>query len=113
MNNFPFYQHFVAKIFLHPKTDLNEQLVDNIADLFINSFGLKVVSRGKYEYTNNGLTKFYVLSQSHLVIHTWPENRAIHIDLMTCNTKIIEPKLLEKVLKELPIEKIKITKLKY
>jgi len=26
----------------------------------------------------------WVLSQSHLVCHTWPEKHAVHIDLMTC-----------------------------
>jgi len=84
MNNFPFYQHYVIKIIFDSDVSVDEKLVDQVAKILIEKFALKVVNQGRHEFTNNGLTKFWVLSQSHLVIHSWPENYALHVDLMTC-----------------------------
>lgn len=97
---------------MFPKTiRVDEILVDKIAKTLIKKLKLKVVSQGKHEFTNDGLTKFFVLSQSHLVIHSWPENRALHVDLMTCN---IENELSNKnILQNFGAEKIEMVRLKY
>jgi len=96
MNDFPFFQHHVVKIIFKESVDVDEELIDETATLIINVFDLKVVDQGRHEFANNGFTKFWVLSQSHLVIHSWPENNALHIDLMTC----IFPKITSKVIRE-------------
>jgi len=113
MNNFPFFKQYVIKIIFEDKVVINEKLIDEIADILINKFKLKVVNQGKHEFTNNGLTKCWILSQSHLIIHSWPENNALHIDLMTCSSFIANSKLFKKCLNNLLIKEIVAKKLKY
>lgn len=98
MNEFPYFQHFVAKISFNNETVVDEKLIDNVAGFLIRGLPLTVVSLGKHEFTNNGFTKFWVLSESHLVIHSWPEHGFIHLDLMTCSRLRITAKTIRVIL---------------
>ncbi len=113
MINFPFFQHCTIKIIFQSQTVIDEKLVNKVANLLITIMTLKVVSRGKYQFTNHGLTKFWILSQSHLIVHSWPENNALHIDLMTCSPVDFNQKTIKSSFVLLPIKDIIVTKLKY
>lgn len=113
MIDFPYFRHYAIKLIFPNKVVIDERFVDKIANLLIVNLKLTVVNQGKYEFTNNGLTKFWVLSQSHLVIHTWPEIGALHVDLMTCNPSILTSKIIENCLSSLPIQNIIVAELKY
>ena len=62
MNNFPEYQHFGVEIIFTEDREADENLTDSPANSLISSLKLKVVSQGKYKFTNHELTKFWVLS---------------------------------------------------
>ncbi len=113
MTNFPFFQHHVIKLVFSKEERMNEELIDKIANILVKVFELNVVSRGKYEFEDNGLTKFWILSQSHLVIHSWPEDNAVHIDLMTCSPSVIDPIEVERCLSSFSIKEVSVKKLKY
>lgn len=113
MNNFPFFQHYAIKIVFQKNVLIDENLINGIANLIIVKFKLKVVNEGRHEFTNNGFTKFWVLSQSHLVIHTWPENSAMHIDLMTCSSLVHTEEEIKRSLSSLPIKEIVVVNFKY
>lgn len=44
---------------------------------------------------SNGITYCFILSQSHFVIHTWPEECKIFFDIFTCNKKIDKEKCVD------------------
>ncbi|GIW66930.1 MAG: hypothetical protein KatS3mg095_0828 [Candidatus Parcubacteria bacterium] len=45
---------------------------------------------------NNGATLIFILSNSHLSIHTWPEKKLLNFDLFICNfKKNYEKKILD------------------
>ncbi|MBI2546291.1 S-adenosylmethionine decarboxylase [Candidatus Woesearchaeota archaeon] len=53
-----------------------------------NLTGLKIVRKASYRFSSNkGATYCFILSQSHLIIHTWPEKDSIAFDLFTCGGK--------------------------
>lgn len=54
------------------------------ADLLCKKLGLTVVDKNSYAFTPIGQTLVYILSQSHISFHTWPEFNTIHIDLVSC-----------------------------
>lgn len=50
---------------------------------------LKIVGE-KYHIFNepNGITYCFILSQSHFVVHTWPEEHRIFFDVFMCNKEL-------------------------
>lgn len=46
---------------------------------------LHVVSETGHQFTPVGATYIYVLSESHMSIHTYPENKTAYMDIFCCN----------------------------
>ena len=49
---------------------------------------LNVVNSCEYEVNPIGATMLYLLAESHLTIHTYPEKQACSINLYSCNANI-------------------------
>lgn len=79
----PLIKHFVALIKIKP-FDNSLVFVEKLADNVIYDLDLKVVKKVSYIFKPTGITLAYILFQSHLVIHTYPESGFIHIDLSIC-----------------------------
>ncbi len=79
----PLINHFSALIEVENFDNDSElsQALDNFADLL----NLNVVKKFDHAFEPIGKTLVYVLSQSHLAIHTWPEHKLIHLDLVSCS----------------------------
>ena len=56
-----------------------------LMDEIIQRCKLNVVSQCEYQFSPVGATMLYLLSESHLTIHTYPEKKACSINLYTCN----------------------------
>ena len=72
------------------ENDLLLETIDGIEPLMekiIEICKLKVVAKCKYQFTPIGVTMLYLLSESHLTIHTYPEKKACSINLYTCNAE--------------------------
>lgn len=61
------------------------QAIEEFAESIVGDLGLNVVKKLSHMFPPKGITLIYVLSESHLVIHTWPELGIIHVDLVTCS----------------------------
>jgi S-adenosylmethionine/arginine decarboxylase-like enzyme len=46
------------------------------------------VQEFQHAYTGAGLTCVLVLSESHAVLHTWPETGTVNIDVFSCSTRL-------------------------
>lgn len=51
---------------------------------FLEDFGFNVVVDNHHVFKNGGCSGFFLLSESHLSYHTWPEHSFATIDLFTC-----------------------------
>ncbi len=82
---FPYVDHFVVKLNKVPASiiDSKKQL-QKLAGEFCNIHKLNVVQSEIYKFKPYGYSLTFVLSNSNLLIHTWPEYGAIHVDLITC-----------------------------
>ena len=79
--------------------------VENLGKTVINGLELTVVKKIDHKFEPVGRTLVYILSESHLAIHTWPEFSILHIDLVSCkNTTVFDfDKVLASALKELKV----------
>jgi S-adenosylmethionine decarboxylase proenzyme len=48
------------------------------------AIGARVVTAALHRFSPHGVTGFLLLEESHLSIHTWPEQRYAALDLFTC-----------------------------
>jgi S-adenosylmethionine decarboxylase len=57
-----------------------------ILDKIVKEFDLNVVDKAIHQFEPFGVTGVYVLSESHLSIHTFVEEQKVSMDLYTCKT---------------------------
>lgn len=51
---------------------------------FTSHFGFNVIQTTYHEFKPQGITFIAILSESHIAVHTWPEYKTLHIDLVSC-----------------------------
>lgn len=57
----------------------------SILNNIVNKFKLNVVDEAVHQFQPFGVTGVYVLSESHLSIHTFVEEKKVAMDLYTCH----------------------------
>jgi S-adenosylmethionine decarboxylase len=65
--------------------------VDEVAELFIAALGragATIVDTVSHLFPRTGLTCVLILSESHAVLHTWPETGTINIDIFSCTPRL-------------------------
>lgn len=83
--NRPYFKHFVVEL-TEQSDNLNsiDWLVQKIESLLAD-LKIKHIKSTYHKFSPTGISLVYILSSSHVAIHTWPENNYLHIDLVTCS----------------------------
>ena len=50
--------------------------------------GATVVHEVSHAFPQAGLTCVLILSESHAVLHTWPETGTVNLDIFSCSTRL-------------------------
>jgi len=50
--------------------------------------GATIVQGVSHAFPGAGLTCVFILSESHAVLHTWPETGTVNIDIFSCSTRL-------------------------
>jgi len=58
-------------------------------EMFVSLLGLHIVKKTVHGFHPQGSSIVFILEESHIAVHVWPENSYIHIDLVTCSKKTI------------------------
>jgi S-adenosylmethionine decarboxylase len=64
---------------------------DEIVATFVATLehaGATVVGTLAHGFPDAGLTCVLILTESHAVIHTWPESGTVNIDIFSCSTRL-------------------------
>ena len=69
---------------------------------------LTVLSTSTHQFEPYGVTSLFLLSESHLSIHTWPEHGKFAMDVYSCNDNYSEMDIESIIRKYLPVEYIQI-----
>src|SRR5690349_21148200 len=107
----PFMQHWVAEMYevsselLDSEEQCKTKLLRVTAEL-----GLSIWTSFAYKF-NLGVSAFVVISESHVALHTWPEYRYAHVDIITCSEKTDFEAFRQALLTEFIPNTIKVTPL--
>jgi S-adenosylmethionine decarboxylase len=72
-------------------TDFVHRVPDEIMATFcaaLRRAGATVLHEHSHTFPEAGLTCVLILSESHAVLHTWPETGTVNIDIFSCSTKL-------------------------
>jgi S-adenosylmethionine decarboxylase proenzyme len=72
-------------------TDLVNRAPDEIMSTFcaaLRRAGATVVDEISHAFPEAGLTCVLILSESHAVLHTWPETGTVNIDIFSCSPRL-------------------------
>lgn len=64
---------------------------DHVTALFswiLEESGATVVSGDSHHFPVTGLTSVLILTESHAVLHTWPESGTVHLDIFSCSARL-------------------------
>jgi S-adenosylmethionine decarboxylase proenzyme len=59
---------------------------------FCKKLHLSIVNKLDHRFTPQGKSIVFILEESHIAVHTWPERGYIHIDMVTCSKHKQNPK---------------------
>lgn len=93
----PIINHFSALITVGNLSNDSVRIQEAL-NVFVSLLNLHVVKTVVHRFNPIGLTLVYILSESHLAIHTWPEHKLLHLDLVTCSG--LEKDVMEKAVYE-------------
>lgn len=71
----------IENVDLIKKCETLHELMNDI----IKKLKLNVVNYFTYDFKPQGASMVYLLQESHLTIHTYPEKNSLSLDLYTCN----------------------------
>jgi len=73
--------------------------------------GIDVLHSHFHRFHPHGLTGFFLLTASHLSVHTWPENDYAAIDLFTCSPEHITETVIKRLKERFSNNKLSLRKL--
>ena len=83
---FPYVDHVVIKVFkVSSKILESKKTLLSKLEKLCDRHKLKVIDTKITSFKPQGLSVTYILSSSNLLVHTWPEHNALHLDLVTCS----------------------------
>ena len=59
--------------------------------------GATIVHELSHTFPDAGLTCVFILSESHAVLHTWPETGTVNIDIFSCSTRLKSLEAIEEL----------------
>ncbi len=83
---FPYVDHYVFKLYGVDSAILkSKNRITAVVGEFCNKHKLKVMNTYVTQFKPFGLSLTYILANSNLIVHTWEEYDAVHVDLVTCS----------------------------
>ncbi len=79
--------HIIAEFLgVDPKIISKKDDVKRITDYAVKKSGLKAFSSSFHQFEPFGVSCVYLLRESHLSVHTWPEVSYLALDIFSCDS---------------------------
>ncbi|PIS21143.1 adenosylmethionine decarboxylase [candidate division WWE3 bacterium CG08_land_8_20_14_0_20_43_13] len=104
-----FINHIAARIENADSSFLNcPELLEEALTKVCQETGLSIVKRVSHQFNPTGVSLVFILGESHLAVHTWPESKFAHLDLVTCSGATNVNILKNSLIKNFKTDQIKI-----
>ena len=90
-NNNSLGRHYFIDITNVPENMINDhELLKSKCGALLKEFKMNVLGVNDHVFQPHGYTLVYLLSESHLSLHSWPEYNTLKMDLFTCSSKKLD-----------------------
>jgi len=69
-------------------SQLTEGEISEMFALVLRSAGATIVHTHSHGHAGAGMTCTLILSESHAVLHTWPDSATVNVDIFSCSTRL-------------------------
>ncbi|GCC10567.1 S-adenosylmethionine decarboxylase proenzyme precursor [archaeon] len=91
----------------NPDIISKKEVLGPLLDKIVEEVGLTVITHRHHQFKPGGVTSFYMLAESHLALHTWPEYGYCALDIFTCGDRNRALEASRKISKVLEAEDVK------
>jgi S-adenosylmethionine decarboxylase len=97
--------------------DCNRMIIDDLEKIQLimrqaaTDSGATVLDSKFHRFSPCGVSGIFLISESHLAIHTWPEYCYVAFDLFTCGSKIDPTRCLKMLEKNFEAERVSISEI--
>ena len=81
------YKNIAAQIYNYQVwvNEFNPEQLRVIFEKYLVQSGFTILAFNEHHFPTQGYTCFWLLGESHLAIHTFPESKRSYIELSSCN----------------------------
>jgi S-adenosylmethionine decarboxylase len=103
--------HYILELSAKEKDFLfdNHRVLEFFNDI-LKEIEATIVSVSFKEFGACGMSGVFVLAESHLSFHTWPEENYASVDLYVCGSKTKHPKFLKEISEKFEVNDVLIVK---
>ena len=83
--NIPIVRHAVIECAGVESKLLQEDVFIKNLEEIANELNLHIVNKIVHTFSPQGQSIVFILEESHLAVHTWPERGYVHVDMVTCS----------------------------
>jgi len=84
----------------------DESFISKVFDEIVKELDMIFINKVYHKFNPHGLSMVYIIAESHIAIHTWPELRMIDLEIVTCKDSSDVLKGLEIAVKHFKPENI-------
>lgn len=82
----------------------SQRACEELLDAVVVVLGLTKLHSAAHHFVPQGVSCIYLLSESHIALHTWPENGTGYITLSTCGDRTITTSEIKQLLDDRQVE---------
>jgi S-adenosylmethionine/arginine decarboxylase-like enzyme len=76
----------------------SQEACERLLDAIVEQLGLTNLHMVAHRFEPQGVSIVYLLSESHIALHTWPENGTGYITLSTCGGREVRSSDMRRIL---------------
>jgi len=62
----------------------DESFIGRVFDEIVDKLRMTFIDKLSFKFNPRGLSMIYLIAESHIAIHTWPEQKLVDIEIVTC-----------------------------
>jgi S-adenosylmethionine decarboxylase len=105
-------KHLIVEFYGCPSNIIdNKGLLEEILVESVDRAEGKIIGKIFHKFNPQGVTGIIAIAESHVSIHTWPENGYMALDVFTCGSKVDPWKIYKAVAEKIKHGHVKVVEL--